>query len=382
MKCKYCKSEIPDELHFSYCGYCGEKLQRDRKKKDEIKIPTPRKRGQKWYVDLRREGVTVIENTEAEAKAKAVAIRAGFVECHKVSKRTVGECVDNYINARDGVLSPSTIRGYRRIRRTRFTALMERKLSELTNTIVQNDIKQECRFEISSKTLSDAYSLIKTACVAADIECAPAFVGVVLPKVQPAVYTTLTIEQISKLIQNLHRSECELELLIAIWLGLRRSEILALQKSDFDFSNKTLTVSSAEVENSDNRYVRKGAKNASSVRVISCPQIILDKVAQLPDGKIYRHSPDYMRRCLQRLCEQLDIPCIRLHDLRHINASIMAITMTDKYSMERGGWSSRKTMQGRYQHLFDVEKKAADKRTDEFFDSLLNGSFTTNFTTK
>lgn len=56
--------------------------------------------------------------------------------------------------------------------------------------------------------------------------------------------------------------------------------------------------------------------------------------------------------------------------------------MTDKYSMERGGWSSRKTMQGRYQHLFDVEKKAADKRTDEFFDSLLNGSFTTNFTTK
>ena len=89
--CKPCKSEIPDELHFTYSGYCGETLQRDHKKKDEIKIPTPRKRGQKWYVDLRREGVTVIENTEAEAKAKAVAIRAGFVECHKVSKRTVGE---------------------------------------------------------------------------------------------------------------------------------------------------------------------------------------------------------------------------------------------------------------------------------------------------
>ena len=88
---KHCKNEIPDEMHFTYCGYCGEKLQRDHKKKDEIKIPTPRKRGQKWYVDLRREGVTVIENTEAEAKAKAVAIRAGFVECHKVSKRTVGE---------------------------------------------------------------------------------------------------------------------------------------------------------------------------------------------------------------------------------------------------------------------------------------------------
>ena len=73
MKCRSCKCEIPDELHFVYCGYCGAKLTRDRKKKDEIKIPTPRKRGQKWYVDLRREGVTVIEDTEAEAKAKALS---------------------------------------------------------------------------------------------------------------------------------------------------------------------------------------------------------------------------------------------------------------------------------------------------------------------
>ena len=47
MKCKKCKADIPDELHPMYCCYCGEKLQRERKKKGEIKIPTPRKRGQK-----------------------------------------------------------------------------------------------------------------------------------------------------------------------------------------------------------------------------------------------------------------------------------------------------------------------------------------------
>ena len=63
MKCKKCKADIPGELHPVYCCYCGEKLQRERKKKGEIKIPTPRKRGQKWYVDLLREGVMVIEDT-------------------------------------------------------------------------------------------------------------------------------------------------------------------------------------------------------------------------------------------------------------------------------------------------------------------------------
>ena len=76
MKCKKCKADIPGELHPVYCCYCGEKLQRERKKKDEIRIPTPRKRGQKWYVDLRREGVMVIEATEAEARAKALADKA------------------------------------------------------------------------------------------------------------------------------------------------------------------------------------------------------------------------------------------------------------------------------------------------------------------
>ena len=112
MKCKKCKADIPDELHPVYCCYCGEKLQRERKKKDEIRIPTPRKRGQKWYVDLRREGVMVIEATEAEARAKALAIRAGFVPVDKKhASLTLRKAIENYIADRDNVVSPSTIRG-------------------------------------------------------------------------------------------------------------------------------------------------------------------------------------------------------------------------------------------------------------------------------
>lgn len=32
MKCRNCKSDIPDELHFVFCGYCGERLIKERKK--------------------------------------------------------------------------------------------------------------------------------------------------------------------------------------------------------------------------------------------------------------------------------------------------------------------------------------------------------------
>ena len=113
MKCRNCNAELPDELHFTFCGYCGERLVRERKKKNEIKIPTPRKRGQRWYVDLRREGVTVIEDTEAEAKAKAIAIRAGFIDAKKKQPAlTLRAAIDNYIGDRDNALSPATVRGY------------------------------------------------------------------------------------------------------------------------------------------------------------------------------------------------------------------------------------------------------------------------------
>ena len=26
MKCRNCNAELPDELHFTFCGYCGERL--------------------------------------------------------------------------------------------------------------------------------------------------------------------------------------------------------------------------------------------------------------------------------------------------------------------------------------------------------------------
>ena len=50
---------------------------------------------------------------------------------------------------------------------------------------------------------------------------------------------------------------------------------------------------------------------------------------------------------------------IRLHDLRHINASVMlALHVPEKYAMERGGWSSNKTLQTIYQHTYsDAENR-------------------------
>lgn len=161
MKCRNCNAELPDELHFTFCGYCGERLVRERKKKNEIKIPTPRKRGQRWYVDLRREGVTVIEDTEAEAKAKAIAIRAGFIDAKKKQPAlTLRAAIDNYIGDRDNALSPATVRGYITIKNNAFAPVMDTDIFSVRNW--QSVVNVEAGRGISAKTLQNEWGLVKS----------------------------------------------------------------------------------------------------------------------------------------------------------------------------------------------------------------------------
>ena len=79
MKCRICKRDIPDNSIF--CCWCGEKQLRERKKKDEIKVPKPRQlKSGKWNIELKAEGWSTTEDTPEECIIKAKAIRAGFLE--------------------------------------------------------------------------------------------------------------------------------------------------------------------------------------------------------------------------------------------------------------------------------------------------------------
>lgn len=60
------------------------------------------------------------------------------------------------------------------------------------------------------------------------------------------------------------------------------------------------------------------------------------------------------------------------HDLRHLNASIMALLrIPDKYAQERGGWSSDRVMKRVYTHTFSEEREKVDETIDHYFEDLL-----------
>lgn len=382
MFCRNCQREIPDNSLF--CNWCGEKQIRERKKRDEIKVPTPRQLPSgSWFIQLRAEGQSITEPTKELCIARAKAIRAGFVEKQeKQPKLTLDEAVDKYIEKRKDILSPSTIRSYKIFRRIRFQDLMDKRLDKLTADMVQNSInialhppKKEGEKEIrplSPKTIHDMVGTLKS--VLKEAKCTLDLSGLVLPMVQMQTRTVLTPEEIKVLFKGIHESPVEVQILLALWLGLRRSEIIALEKKDFDFEHGTVKISKALVKDADNKLVEKGTKTAKSARIVSCPKYIMDMVKDLPDGKIYKNDPGYILKCLHRICDENGLPSSRLHDLRHVNASIMLMLNTpDKYAMERGGWSSKQTMTGRYQHTYSTEAKNVDDRINNYFSELLIG---------
>lgn len=373
MKCKYCsRSGIPDDAIF--CCYCGEKIARRKKTpRTEIKVPAPRQlKSGAWNIELRKEGASITEATRDACLARARAIRAGFLVQEKAPPAlTLEAAITKYIDSRRGTVSPSTVATYEKKKRLYFKALQQENIHDLTEAKIQTEIAGMVSRGLSAKTVHDTVLFISS--VLQHSGCQLDTGKLSLPQVQASPYSVLTPEEIRTLLAALPGNPCELQILLALWLGLRRSEILALEKEDFDQEHKTVKISKALVRNEKGEWVTKGTKTALSARLIACPDYILRLVETHDSGRLYGNDPNYMLKCLHRVCKNNGLPSIRLHDLRHINASIgLMLGVPDKYMMERGGWAGTETMKYRYEHTYSEEKANADNTINAFFVDLLN----------
>ena len=185
---------------------------------------------------------------------------------------------------------------------------------------------------------------------------------------------TLTEAQLKTLITALQDDKSEVPLLIALFLGLRRSEIMALEHSDYDPDTKILNITKAKVPDKDGNFVVKKTKTKKSRRKISAPTYLADRLnACIERGEpFYNVAPERPYKRLQQLCEKYHFPKMSMHDLRHQNASIMlSLGIPDKYAMERGGWSSNSTMKNIYQHTMSEARLQTDATMNDYFSSLV-----------
>lgn len=338
-----------------------------------MKVPEPRRLSSgTWFLQMRLNGVSVpvTASTRKECMDKAALIKAE----HRAGKRavehreanTLGQAIDNYIAARENVLSPSTIDGYRRIQRNRFQSVMNRKMSTVKNwQTVVNKEASVC----ATKTLKNAWRFICS--VMTENGITPP--RVTLPAPNGKMREWLEPEQIIKLIAEADGTNAALPVLLALH-SLRRSEILALTWNDIDLDKKTITVRGAVVQDEKHHYVyRDTNKTEKSARVIPImiPELLV-LLASTPQearhGVLVTAKPHTIAERINAACRRAGLPEVGTHGLRHSFASLAYhLGMSELETMELGGWTDTRTMHGIYTHLASADRLNAKNKLMDFY---------------
>lgn len=111
---------------------------------------------------------------------------------------------------------------------------------------------------------------------------------------------------------------------ILFWTGCREGEMLALTKSDIDFTENRISISKTYYR-TERKDVITTPKTEQSVRVIDIPQFLtqeikdyVDKLYELPDDeRIFPIVAEAVQHKLKHNCEKTGVKKIRVHDIRH-----------------------------------------------------------------
>lgn len=290
------------------------------------------------------------------------------------AKMTLKEGIDKYIQIKANVLSPSTVRGYEQIKKYHLQKEMDLQLCKITDTVAQEAINRESR-DYSAKTVKNVYGVLSAVMT----QFTGRTLKVTLPKTSSKAPEVLTSDQIGLLIKELQGHDAEILYLMAMFLGLRRSEIMAFDpERDYDRKTNIIHISHAKVMNKDNKFVEKDTtKTEKSDRYLKVPKYLAERIeAKMDAGEpLFKVNPSNMARSLQRICKKAVIPELGPHDLRHQNASVMlALGTPDKYAMERGGWSTDYVMKRTYQHTISDTRAQIDQNINSYFQKLAEKS--------
>jgi integrase len=306
--------------------------------------------------------------TKKEAEYAAAEYALKKKRDFKPENMTVGDAIENYINSKDVVLSPATVRSYKGIRRNNFKSIMDVKLQLLTQELIQKAVNIESKNH-APKSIKNHYGLL----TATLNQYMPDFNPKArLPQKEQTEIVIPTQDELNLILNDVRGTRLYIPTLLAAFLGLRRSEIGAVLWSDVDMINKKIKLSKAKVLNDKNEYIVKQPKSNAGYRTLDIPKILYDalKDIEIKEGNVSVCKPQTITNKFKRVVKRLGMPDVRFHDLRHYYASVMlALNIPDKYAMKRMGQSSNSTLKNVYQHIMkDKDKETTDKINDYFDD--------------
>lgn len=277
-----------------------------------MKLPEPiQKPNGKWLIQVMVDGER--RSKTFDSKEAAIYWASGLKTQMREYQRspgnmTVGQAIDRYIE-NGGNFSPSTLAGYKKLRRNTMLDIMDVKLSNLTQDMVQRSVNRMLRDGKSPKYIMSAHGLLSATLK----KYYPDFkLQTMLPQKQKKEIRIPTNEEVAALLQAAKGTDSELPIMLAVWLGLRASEISGLTWDCIEGDN--LHIKKARVRGDDGKLYLKEPKTYSGNRVIHIPapvKALFDKTPK--NGEfIVDLSPHAIYSRFSRVSEKAGIPHYRL----------------------------------------------------------------------
>lgn len=225
--------------------------------------------------------------------------------------------------------------------------------------------------------ISDVFSYAVRMGMLCDNPCRRVFV----PKQEQEEKQIYTIEQVKILYENLKSEPMKYQvyLLLSIYSGYRRSEMLGLEWKDIDFEHDLIHVRRTSQYTSEKGIYTDTTKTRKSKRVSKMPASIMnllrqfkaeqDEEARRLGTKWEDHdrlftkwngapmNPQTPFEWLKGYCERIGIPFRNIHSLRHLHASLLIFEGVDVVAVsEDMGHSVVGTTLNLYSHMFQEAK--------------------------
>ena len=283
---------------------------------------------------------------------------------------TVSEALQRYLDAKSGVLSPSTVRSYEGMQKNHFDDIGSISINRLTNADVQRWVSDLAHEGLSPKTVRNCYGFLSAAIALQNDNIR---LKVQLP--QRKVYDGYcpSDKDIAVLLEQIRRDgdgELLRAVLLAAFAPARRSEVCALE--DTDVKGNVVTINKALVKDNTGAWVVKLPKTVDSTRKVTYPDFVIKELKGI-QGRLIPHTPDYIGDKFRKTVKRTGLKPFRFHDLRHYGASIMMYMGISQKTIEaRGGWASNSPVLKRiYQNKIEEEQR---KETE-----LINKRFSEKF---
>ena len=251
---------------------------------------------------------------------------------------------------------------------------------ECTTYHIEKEIASMSKSGLSAKTIKNTIGLLSAAYRHAiftkqlkENPCEYA----VLPKAEQKEKRILYMEEIQPFLNALADAPLDDKVAyeLALFLGLRRSEILGLKESDVDILNGMLFVHNTR-HRVDGKEYDSDTKTERSTRVLALPDILLLDIAKLlelhkslpyarvdyliQNGFGETYAPQTLTQRLSRLQEEHNLPHVPLHNLRHTYASLLHNSGVDMAQISKElGHSNLTTTMNIYTHIFKTPSESS-----------------------